>query len=359
MATMALASGRARAWLTLAVAFTVTALPPSAARAQNAANQAAAEALFDEGRAAMNAHNYAVACPKLFESNRLDTGIGTSLYLADCYEQNGQTASAWAEFREAAALAVKNADPREKVARVRAKALEPRLARLVITVSPAARLPGLRVAREGHEVAPAVFGSSVPIDPGPHTVVVSAPDHRPQTLRVDIRLGPGEQTLDVPVLEEAPAAPPALPDAVAEPPPAAPTPPPPEPARFPVQRAIAVGAVVVGVGSVAAASYFGLQAKSELDDSNAGHCHANNACDPTGLTDRSSAQSSATASTVLFVVGGAALAGGVVLWLTAPRPAPSATPPPAALLVAPRAAPWIESDRTHGAVRGVVLSADF
>jgi hypothetical protein len=70
----------------------------------------------------------------------------------------------------------------------------------------------------------------------------------------------------------------------------------------------------VGVGS-----YFGLHAKSQLDASNAnGHCGSHNLCDPTGMSDRSSAQSAATASTVLFIAGGVALAGAGVLWFTAP-----------------------------------------
>ena len=61
--------------------------------AQNASDAAAAEALFDQGKAAMAAHRYSDACPKFHESNRLDEGIGTSLWLAECYEKNGQSAS--------------------------------------------------------------------------------------------------------------------------------------------------------------------------------------------------------------------------------------------------------------------------
>src|SRR5262245_36723730 len=61
----------------------------------------AAQALFDQGRALVTLGRFAEACPKLAESLRLDPGIGTMLWLADCYENVGRSASAWATFREA------------------------------------------------------------------------------------------------------------------------------------------------------------------------------------------------------------------------------------------------------------------
>ena len=80
---------------------------------------------------------------------------------------------------------------------------------------------------------------------------------------------------------------------------------------------VAVGA---GVVSVVIGSVFGVVAKSKLDQSNAnGHCDTTDACDGTGLTLRSNAQSAATGSTVAFMVAGVAIAGGAILWFTAPR----------------------------------------
>jgi len=82
------------------------------------------------------------------------------------------------------------------------------------------------------------------------------------------------------------------------------------------------GGVAAGAGviSVAVGAVVGIVAKSKLDQSNAdNHCDATDACDGTGLQLRSSAGSAALGSTVAFVAGGVLLAGGAVLWFTAPR----------------------------------------
>ena len=74
----------------LACAAAVSAHAP-VARAQ-AEDQAAARALFDEGRALMKAGQYADACPKLEAARRLFTSAGILLNLADCHEKIGRTA---------------------------------------------------------------------------------------------------------------------------------------------------------------------------------------------------------------------------------------------------------------------------
>src|SRR5262245_66532784 len=88
--------------LRASVAAIVVVTAGTPAWAQSAADKAAAEALFDQGRAAMQEGDFAKACGLLERSQHIDPGVGTLLYLAECYEKSGKTASAWATFREAA-----------------------------------------------------------------------------------------------------------------------------------------------------------------------------------------------------------------------------------------------------------------
>jgi serine/threonine-protein kinase len=308
-------------------------LATAQARAQSAQSAAAAQVLFEEAKALMHDKRYAEACAKLVESNRLDAGIGTMLWLADCYEKNGQTASAWAEFVEAADLSEERHDERRKVARERAAALEPTLPKLTIDVAPsvAAAAPGFEVARDGAVVGHAVWGTPVPVDPGTHTLVARAPLRKTWQSTVAVESG-GRATVTVPPLplERAP-------DALARPASA--------PANTPERttgsadaRAAAIGAgatqeragasqrtwgVVagsMGLGAVGVGLVLGWIAKSHLDDSNANsHCFPDNRCDPTGTADRHEALDTAMASTITCIAGGVVFAAGVVLFATAPQ----------------------------------------
>lgn len=293
-------------------------------RAQSASDKAAAQALFDDAQKAAASSDWASACPKYAESNRLDPGIGVKLYLADCYEHVGKTASAWAMFAEAEEYARKDGDARRAaVAKQREDKLAPRLVQLVIAVPTDTSVQGLGVRRDGEDVGAAQWGIPVPIDPGTHTIAVSAPGKRTWTTTVQAAEGQGTVRVDVPKLEDETVSPP--PSSASEATPAGAsseaTPAPPESAagRGSTQRTVALvvgGAGIVGLGIGAA---FGVVAKSKLDQSNDGHCHGANLCDATGVQLRSDSLTAALVSTVAFSVGVAAVAGGVVLWLTAPK----------------------------------------
>jgi hypothetical protein len=74
----------------------------------------------------------------------------------------------------------------------------------------------------------------------------------------------------------------------------------------------------VGIGSA-----FGLDAQSKKSQSNQpGNCDATDHCSTNGLDLRKDASDAASVSTVFFVVGGVAVAAGVVFIMTAPH-APS------------------------------------
>jgi tetratricopeptide (TPR) repeat protein len=169
-------------------------------RAQDA--RAQAEALFQEARQLMSAGDYAAACPKLEASQHLDPAVGTLLNLADCYEKNGRTTSAWAEFLHAANEAHKVGDDRrERAARERAIAIEPRLSKLTVTVEPAAALRGLELERDGDAIEHGMWGVALPVDPGEHTIVARAPGRRPWKTVVDVPANQGATTVEIPTLE--------------------------------------------------------------------------------------------------------------------------------------------------------------
>ncbi|WP_437302084.1 hypothetical protein [Sorangium sp. So ce388] len=164
------------------------------------ADTAAAQALFDAARQLMAQGKYADACPKLEESQRLDPGIGTQFNLAACYEQLGRTASAWSTFLEVAGAAKAAGQlEREKVARQRATALEPKLIRLTIT-APADAPADLQVKRDGALVGRAQWGTPVPVDPGKHTIEASAAGKAPFARTVDLARAGTTETVAVPPL---------------------------------------------------------------------------------------------------------------------------------------------------------------
>ena len=133
---------------------------------------AEAEALFREGKRLLELQDFAHACPKLAESYRLDPATGALLALAVCHEEEGRTATAWAEYGDVAARSkTEGRSDREHAAREKIAALGAKLSTLTISVSPdVAALQGLHVKRDGVEVGPAIWGVPIPVDPGAHVV---------------------------------------------------------------------------------------------------------------------------------------------------------------------------------------------
>ncbi len=299
----------------------------------SSADKAAAEGLFAEGRRLMEAGRFAQACPKFEASQRLDPGVGTMLNLAECYEKTGKTASAWAEFREviSAARAADSAE-REALARQRATALEARLSRLTIELSPeAAATHGIEVRRDGALVDPAELGSGIPVDPGKHVVEATAPGKAKWFKTLELPGDGSIATLTIPPLEAAVESNGVSPVVTA-------SQPRPSDAAQPTssgssQKTFALIAGGVGVVGVGIGTVFGLQASAKLNDAKKA-CPAYPACSGNTAADQlnSDAKNAATLSTIGFIVGAVGVATGVTLWLTA---GPSESAPGTALVVGP------------------------
>lgn len=283
-------------------------------------NRAAAEALFNEGRALMAKNAFSQACPKFEASEQLDPGLGTLLNLAECYEKLGKTASAWAEYREAIPLArASGSKIREDLATERAQALEARLSTLTIRAMGNKDSAALEIRRDGVPVQAAELGSAIPVDPGPHTVEASAPGKKKWTSTLQVVADATKLAVEVPAL---------APDAAASSSPgAAPGGSPvPEPTPSDTgsatahpgsgQRTVALVLGAAGVVGVGLGTVFGLQARSDWSEAKS-HCPSYPYCDDRGVELHSSAASKATLSTVAFIAGGAALAVGTVLWFSA------------------------------------------
>jgi serine/threonine-protein kinase len=188
----------------------VTAAAAAQAQSPGALDRLSSEALFDDGLKLMQTRDFVAACPKLEASYRLDPGIGTLLYLADCYAATGRTASAWIGFREAAFAARKAGEPeREQAALQRAEALKPKLTNLLMLTQNAQADLELRL--DGHRLVPVMFGVRIPVDPGPHVIEASASGHQPWRQALTVPPKPGLITINVPKLAVAPPSPPAAP----------------------------------------------------------------------------------------------------------------------------------------------------
>jgi hypothetical protein len=290
-----------------------TLLVPLSAQADRAADAARAEALFDDGRRLMIAHDYDSACPKLAESQRLDPAPGTLLNLAVCYERANKTATAWATYKSAALAAQRAGEAdRATAASTKANDLEPRLSRITFTVAPVA---GLEVRCDGQPVREPSWGVALPYDPGDHDVEAIAPGRRPWSLR--LRVSGDGQTLAVKIPELAP-----LPVAAA---PAAATAPverddkPQTATSGTFQRVIGGVTAAIGLGGIGVGTYAGLHAKSQYDVA-LSECGGGTVCpDGHGPATRNDAGNWATGSTIAFIAGGVVAAGGALLFFTAPR----------------------------------------
>jgi tetratricopeptide (TPR) repeat protein len=263
-----------------------------------------AQRAFEEGKRLARSGDYQKACPLFEKSQRLAPASGTLLNLANCYENLGRTATAWATFRASAAAArLSDNAEREREALARAETLEPRLAKLRIVVPAEARVDGLVIHRDDVLVDRSLWDVPVPVDPGRHLVKARAPQHVPFEQAVDVPGTAGVVDLSLERLKREPSA--------VEPP--QPTP---APDGTP-QRIIGLVIGGLGLAAVGVGIGFGVDALVKNDASNDAGC-VDNLCPPDALDLREQAITEAHLSTGLMVTGLVNVAVGLIVFFTAP-----------------------------------------
>lgn len=273
----------------------------------------AAEALFGQAKQLMAEGELAAACDKFSASQALDPGLGTLLYLGDCYERVGRFASALSTFVAAAELAeTRGDDTRQRLATVRASALEPRVPTLTVQTGPAPQGLELIITVNGSPLAPSELDRARPYDAGEYEIRFSAPGYEPFVSRIELKNGRGGVVLNVPRLLPASGSgaapgPASVPRSGAN-----------EPGG--TQRVLgwvvgSTGLALLAVGGV----FAGMAASANQDSKASCDPRSPNRCDPNGVRLRNDAKDYAGVATLGGLLGGLGLAGGLVLYVTAPE----------------------------------------
>jgi hypothetical protein len=281
-------------------------LVPAAARASDTA-----ERLFHEARQAVAAGDFATACPKFEESQRIEPAPGTLMNLAECEEHLGAIVRARNDFALAASGFPKD-DPRRVFVLQHAAELEKRFAHLKLRLAEHAPTDAV-LRRSNVLVDRSMLGVSVAVDPGDQRIVVTAPGRFDK--RYTLQLGEGESTeLTIDAGEPVPANIQyrTVMLGVKE--------------RTNGRRVAGIFVVGLGVAAVAAGAVAGVVAMGDTSAVHA-HCDAAGQCDPQGFGAASEGKIAAPLSTACFIGGGGfVLAGTMLLWASAGRSRTTITP---------------------------------
>jgi hypothetical protein len=268
-----------------------------------------ADQQFKKGKKLLAEHRYAEACTAFEDSDRLDTQIGAKLNVARCYQDWGKLATAWRWYIDAEQMAIKAGDDRSRKVRLLIDQLDPTIPRITLQLPRDAITDRVAVQLDDATIALSALGDERRVDPGPHRidVIVDGVKHTQpaQAERGDrVRV-----VLDVPTRHKPAPAATATATTDAENP---------DPGRTRRLLGIALGgsgAVAMGIAGIVT-----LNAHSDYDHALTTHCMGKtNMCDDTGLTQTHSARHTANVATVVTLFGLAAVAGGAVLYFTAPH----------------------------------------
>ncbi len=274
------------------------------------ADDAAAKALFDQGKTLFAEGKYGEACAKLEASFELSALSSTRGLLGACYEKVGKLASAWAAYRDSAAIAARQGHAeRAQAARDKATELEPRLAKVQIDASAVRETPGIAIKLDGAAYPLAAMGNELPIDAGPHVLEATADDFKPWKTTIDVQDGE-RQSVVIAALEPDPSRRLMIEARLAD-----------ERRVAGRRKGIAVGLMGAGGVGIGTAVTLGLLARSQWQRARDAGCSESGVC-PTsaGAAD---ADGAALKADVATYVGGAGLlliGAGIIVYVTTPTP---------------------------------------
>jgi len=247
-------------------------------QAQSGQETALADELFEQGIELESKGNIAEACAKFEESRQLAPRPGTLYYLGECYAKSGRRASARAMFLDAADAAALAKDQEGALkARQKADALLP-VAKLVLAVKEP--IDGLEVTIDGKAIGRSSWSTELPVDSGKHTIRATGPGKEPWENVVTVDADGVRVDVEIPALATQ------------------------KNAGLGRQKIAALVVGGAGIVSLGIGGAFGIKAIV---------CKGDKAVCP-----RSDFDTFTSGANAGFLIGGVAIAGAAVLWLTAP-----------------------------------------
>lgn len=274
-----------------------------------------ADKLFAKGKKLLAQKKYDEACKAFEQSDEAETGIGTKLNVARCYEEWGKIATALRWYQDAEQMAKDHKDPRAEKIKGLEDAIDADVPRLTIKAGDGVDTAGLTLDGAATRV-----NEALAVDPGAHELVWTTPDGNKKTKTVPLeRGGSSEVKVDLPIKKKGHGKPdggegsgegdrPIVAGA----------------GDGSTQRLVGLGVGGAGIVAVGVASVLTLKARSKYNDALSAHCvNDRTMCDDIGLAETADARHRANVSTVIAVVGAAAVATGVVLYLISPHGSPA------------------------------------
>lgn len=290
--------------------------------ATTAAADSKGEKLLQKAKKLHGEKKYAEACPTYEEVDKVDPSVAAKVNVAKCYEEWGRLATAYSWYEHAGKLA----EPRDaNKIKQSLDDLDVNVPRLTIKIPDGADPDVLEtLTLDGKPVPEAWLNTQQRIDPGPHVLEFVVDGQRKKKMAPVERGGESELSLDIPKGEgkkvrkkkdETPAVETHDPGKT--------------------RRYIGLGLGGAGIVAVGVAVGMTVSARSDYKAALSAHCMGSTSgCDATGLRITHDARKTANIGTVITIVGAAAIAGGAVLYFTAPE-ATRSEAPVQALYVAP------------------------